>query len=334
MKKVIIGIAALVCLVTIIVTCTRVKSDRNQEPLTLVMAEVNPENSVCGQMDAAFKNKVEELSGGKIKIDVRYSGVLGDEKEVINLMKNPESSIQLCRFSANLSGYGEPKSALISVPFTFKNSEHFWKFAKSDIAKELLEEPYKKGLGLRGLCYAEEGFRSFLSIEPVNSYKDLEGKKMRVSGKTLTDLALALKAQPVTVPFTDLYSSLQTGATEVAEQPLANCLSNSFFEVAPYIILDRHMLGAVQILITSEQWDKLSPEYQEIIQEAAEFASDFCKIIAEEEEVSAAIKLVNEGVTIKNVENNSEWQKACEKMILENTKDYSELYEKIQNLAN
>ncbi len=334
MKKFLIVIAALMCTATVIITCTRIKSNKIIEPVTLVMAEVNPENSICGQMDKAFKTRVEELSDGQITIDIRYSGTLGDEKEVINLMQNPDSSIHLCRYSANLSGQGEPKSALISVPFTFKNPEHFWKFAGSQIAKDLLEEPYKKGLGLRGLCYAEEGFRSFFSTVPVNSYQDLEGKKMRVSGKTLTDLAQALKAVPVKVPFTDLYSSLQTGETEVAEQPIANYLSNSFYEVAPYIILDRHMLGAVQILITAEAWDKLSSGQQEIILKAAEYASDYCRIIAEEQETFAAIKLVQEGVSIKEVTDNSDWNKACEKMIKENTKEYAELYAEIQALAN
>ncbi len=323
---------SVLCIV-LMAGCKKATKSEKQQVITLVMAEVNPPDSVCGQMDAAFKQKVEELSDKSIIVDVQYSGALGNENEVIKFMMAPGSSIQLARTSANLSQYGAKKSALITIPYTFANSAHFWKFASSDLAESFLVEPYELKLGVRGLCYAEEGFRNFFSTKKINSIEDLAGKKMRVSGKNLTDLAVALGAEPMQIPFTDLYMALQTGTVEVAEQPLTNYMSNSFHKVAPYMITDRHMLGAVQILINSECWDSLTVEQQDILKTSARYASEQCKVIVEEKDLTASVKLISEGVVIKELTDNVKWQKACEKVIMENSKDYPELYQQIVNIG-
>lgn len=331
MKKMTSSLTLLFALTSLFTACS--KSEKNviqtSTPVTLVMAEVNPEDSICGRMDAVFKKKVEELSNGQIIIDVQYSGILGDEKQIINLMISQDNAIQIARGPANLSAYGAEKSRLLSIPYTFSSAKHFWNFASSQTAQELLNEPYEKGIGLKGLCYAEEGFRNFFSTVPISTTEDLKGRTMRVSGQTLNDLALSLKAAAIQVPFTDLYMSLQTGAVEVAEQPITNYLTNSLYQVAPYMILDRHMLGAVQIFITAKAWDNLTPEQQEILQDAATYAQEYCSIISEEEETSAALKLLSEGVQITEVTDISEWQKACKNIIQESTQDYQELYQKI-----
>lgn len=114
------------------------------------MAEVNPEDTVAGRTDRAFKRKVEELSDGKIIIDLKCSGILGSEKQVLDIIRSDDNSIHMMRGPANLSQIGGKKSALVSIPFTFRNDEHFWKFTRSDVAKEILDEPYEEGLGIRG----------------------------------------------------------------------------------------------------------------------------------------------------------------------------------------
>ncbi|MBQ3671252.1 MAG: TRAP transporter substrate-binding protein [Treponema sp.] len=302
-------------------------------PITLLMAEVNPEDSICGKMDFAFKQKVEELSNGKIHIDLKCAGILGDESQVMKIFMSENPTIQLVRISASLAKYGGKKSRLLSIPFTFSNAEHFWKFASSDIADEILNEPYELNLGMRGLFYGEEGFRHFFSTEKIASIEDMKGRKTRVSGQVLTDLAKSLKATPVEVPFTDLYSSLQTGKTEVAEQPISNYLTNSFHKVAPYIILDGHMLGAVQVLISSKAWDSLSENQQRILVAAGKYASDYCRKIAAESEEDIKKQLMAEGATITSVNDITPWQEACKAMIADSSKDYPELYKKILDLA-
>ena len=146
-----LSIAISSIILALFTSCTK-KAPKDDKEITLVMAEVNPIDTVAGKMDEAFKNKVEELSNGKIKIDLHCSGVLGDEKHVMSTIMGENSSIHLIRGPANLSSYSggkSVKSSLLSIPYTFKNDAHFWKFASSSLAQEILDEPYKSGLGLK-----------------------------------------------------------------------------------------------------------------------------------------------------------------------------------------
>ena len=100
--------------------------------VTFVMAEVNPLDTIVGQTDTAFKEKVEELSGGSITIDLQASGVLGSENDVLDAMLGGGGGIDISRISAfALTSYGGEKSKLLSVPFTFVSREHFWNCAES-----------------------------------------------------------------------------------------------------------------------------------------------------------------------------------------------------------
>jgi len=337
MKKIISVFAFIVFTALSFISCNKTQPTVNQYPerVHLVMAEVNPENSICGRMDNAFKSRLEELSEGKITVEIKYYGVLGDESQIIKALTNPEDdTVQVARVSANLSKYGANKSLLLSIPFTFYDDSHFWSFAKSDVAEEILNEPYELGIGIKGLCYAEEGFRHFFSTEPINKLSDLQGKKMRVSGTTLTMLSKSLLTIPVSIQYTSLYMSLQTGKVDIAEQPLSNYLTNSFYRVAPYMIMDGHMIGAVEIVISSKCWDSLSYYQQVLVKKAADYASVYCKEIAASQETSDAVELITKGVTLVEVADKDEWQNACSEMIKENSKDYPELYEKILAFKN
>lgn len=98
----------------------------NDPKVTLVYAEVNPLDTIVGQTATAFKEKVEELSGGSITIDVQASGVLGSENDVLDGMLGGETTVDISRISAfALNSYGAQKSKLLSIPFTFESREHF-----------------------------------------------------------------------------------------------------------------------------------------------------------------------------------------------------------------
>ncbi|MBR1714369.1 MAG: TRAP transporter substrate-binding protein [Treponema sp.] len=303
------------------------------KPITLVMAEVNPEDSITGQFSTAFKKKVEELSKGTITIDLQYKGILGDESQIMKLIVSPDSSIHLARVSASLASYGGKKSKLITIPYTFSSAEHFWKFAESEIAEEILNEPYENGLGVKGICYGEEGFRNFFATTPLNSLEDMKGLRVRVSNsKTMKDLVKALGAEPVEVNFTDLYAKMLIGETNAAEQPIANYKSNEFHKVAPYMIKDGHNLGAIQILINAVAWDSLSPGQQSILKSAGKYATEECKRLAKESEAVVVAQLEKEGATIVDIADKKEWQNACKSVIEESSKEFPELYKKILEL--
>jgi tripartite ATP-independent transporter DctP family solute receptor len=302
--------------------------------VVLTFAEVNPLDTIVGQMDTAFKDKVEELSGGQIQIDLQASGVLGAEQDVLDSMLGGGGTIQMSRISAfALTNYGGQKSSLLSVPFTFVSRDHFWKFAESDLAEEILMEPHENGTGVRGLFYGEEGFRHFFTVKEVADMEDLSGMKIRVSNDPIMNgLVEGLGASPTVVSFGELYSALQTGVVDAAEQPIANYKSNAFQEVAPNLILDGHTLGAVQVIITDQAWDSLTEEQQGWITEASEYASNFCHEISEKAENEVLEELKGQGVNVVEVSDITKWQEACKKVIEDSTKDNAELYQKIVDM--
>ncbi len=306
----------------------------NDPAVTLVYAEVNPLDTIVGQTDSFFKEKVEELSGGSITIDLQASGVLGSENDVLDTMLGGGGSIDMSRISAfALTSYGGEKSMLLSIPYTFVDRNHFWNFATSDLAPDFLLEPHDNGTGVRGLFYGEEGFRHFFTKNPVNSLEDLAGMKLRVSNDPIMNgMVEGLGASPTVVAFGELYSALQTGVVDGAEQPIANYKSNAFPEVANNLILDGHTLGAIQVIITDDAWDKLTENQQNAMMEAAKLASEYNRQISEEAENKVLDELKAEGCNVVEVTDKAPWQEACKKVIDENTSAYADLYQQILDM--
>lgn len=302
--------------------------------VTLVYAEVNPLDTIVGQTDQAFADKVHELSGGKIKIEIQASGVLGSENDVLDAMLGGGGTIDMSRISAfALTPYGGQKSKLLSIPYTFVSRDHFWNFATSDLAPEFLLEPHEAGTGVRGLFYGEEGFRHFFTVDPVAGIEDLKGLKLRVSNDpVMNGMVNGLGASPTVVSFGELYSALQTGVVDGAEQPIANYKSNAFPEVAPNLILDGHTLGAIQVIITDEAWDGLTEEQQNILMEAGKYASEFNRKISAEAEAKVLEELKADGVNVVEVTDLAPWQAAVKDVVEAETKDYKELYQQILDM--
>jgi tripartite ATP-independent transporter DctP family solute receptor len=305
-----------------------------EKNVKLVYAEVNPLDSIVGKTGVYFKEQVEKLSGGTVTIDIQASGVLGSENDVLDSILGGGTSIDMSRISAfALTSYGAEKSKLLSIPFTFESRAHFWAFANSDLAAEFLNEPQTIGLPIRGIFYGEEGFRHFFTVKKVAKMSDLKGMKLRVSNDpVMNGMVRGLGASPTVVSFGELYSALQTGVVDGAEQPIANYKANAFHEVAPNMILDGHTLGAIQVVITDTAWNKLSEKQRSAIMEAGKLAQAYNAEISEnaENEVLAALKA--QGTNIVEVTNKAEWAEASKAVIEENTKSQAALYQKIKAL--
>ena len=303
----------------------------DMESITLVYAEVNPLDSIAGETAVAFKEKVEELSDGAITIDIQANGVLGSENDYLDTMLGGAGTIDLARVSAfQLTNYGGEKAKLLSLPYTFADRDHFWSFAKSDLATEILEEPYENGMGVRGLWYGEEGFRHWLTREPVAGMEDLAGMKLRSSNDpVMTAMVKGMNADPTVVSFGELYSALQTGVVDGAEQPIVNYKANAFQEVAPNMILNGHTLGAYQIIVTDDAFDNLTEEQQEIIVEAGKYAAQVNEEVSKAKEDEILAELIEEGVNIVEVEDSTPWVDAVRPVIEKEIEGYEDLYQQI-----
>ena len=307
----------------------------NDPAVKLVYAEVNPLDTIVGQTDTFFAEKVAELTGGTVTLDVQAAGVLGSENDVLDAMVGGSDSIDISRISAfALSNYGCTKASLLTIPYTFVDRAHWWNFANSDLAPEFLNEPQTVGIPLRGLFYGEEGFRHFFTVTPVNSIADLAGMKLRVSNDpVMNGMVEGLNASPTVVAFGELYSALQTGVVDGAEQPIANYKSNAFPEVANNLILDGHTLGAIQAVITDSAWNKLTADQQAALLEAGKATQQFNAELSAGAEAKVLEQLKAEGCNVVEVTNPAEWAEACADIISKSSAAHPELYQQILDFA-
>ncbi len=312
---------------------TQAKAD---EPVVLVFSETNSIDSIDGQYATFFKEKVEELTDGAVTIDIQASGVLGTEADVLDGMVSMSGTVDIVRFSCYaFSNYGCKESALLGLPFLFESSDHFWKFANSELGQEILAEPQNTGLGVTGLYYLEDGFRSFFFKDAVSGIEDLQGKKLRVSSdQIMTGLVEGLGASPTVVAFNELYTSLQSGVVDGAEQPLPQYESNAFNEVAPYVLLDEHTLATSSVVIADASLQKLTEDQQKALFEAGKATEEFCQQMSVEEAAKAKESLTAKGVTFVEVEDKTPYREACKDLIGQFTGGIEDKYEAILAMAN
>ena len=300
--------------------------------VTLTYAEVNPiEGTIVGDVALAFKSKLEELSGGEVLVDIQASGVMGDEKTVLSNIFAGDTSVDIVRISAfALNQYGAKKSVFLTLPYVFTSEDHYWNFVESDLAKEFLAEAKEQGMPVTGLAYGEEGFRHFFLKNEAHTIEDLKGLKIRVSDDPImTGMVSGLGAAATTVSFGELYSALQTGVVDAAEQPITNYLSNSFQEVAPYLLKDGHTLGTIELIATDSCFAKLSEEQQAMVQEAADYAMTVCKESVAVKQDEAQQTLIDGGCTVIEVEDKTPWQEATKAVLEANIAGMEDRYEQI-----
>lgn len=302
--------------------------------IVLSAGELNSLDSIMGQMLSKYSDIVYEKSKGKIYIEIYASGQLGDERSQMQAVQMGALDI----FRANtvfVGDFGAHKLNLFALPYLFNNREHLWKVLDSDIGKELLDDLAKNDIRMRGLCYVEEGSRHFFVTgdKRLQTPDDLKGMKLRVSETSiLMDTLRALGASPTPLSFGELYTSLQTGVVDGAEQPISGYWSNSFNEVAPNLVLDGHTYSPGMLVISDRTWDKLSKNQQNILLEAGKELEKYNKSFVAEEEDKLLKDLKEKGVKISEVKDISQWQKKVKPIYKKYGKEYSEIIEKIQNL--
>lgn len=303
--------------------------------VTLVYAETNSAESPSGQIALHFKEKVEELTGGSVEIDFQGNGVLGTEVDILNGMVAMAGTVDIERVtSSRLANYKCNKNALLGLPFTFENRDHFWKFVDSELGAEVLAEPAEVGIGVTGLFFSEEGFRHFFFTKPCESFEDLAGRKIRVAEDAIMQgVCEGVGAAPTVVAYNELYTSLQSGVVDGAEQPFSPYQDNAFYEVAPYMLLDQHTMGVATVVISDLAKMKLSEEQWAAVQEAAKDTEAFAKKTMEESDAAIKTSLEEKGVIFTEVTDFAPYKEGVTEVIAKFTEGLEDLYQGIVDLA-
>jgi tripartite ATP-independent transporter DctP family solute receptor len=270
---------------------------------------------------------VKERSGGRITIDVFPSAQLGEEKAAIEQVQL--GAIEFTRVSTGPMAEFNKDFGVFSLPYIFDNDEHVWKFLLGGDGMKLLDS--LQSSGLQGLGWYSSGSRSFYSSKPLTSIKDVKGMKIRVQENKL-NLAImdALGANATPMPYGEVYSSLQTGVIDAAENNYPSYYSSKHYEVAPYLLLDGHQRVPEVLLVSKTIWEKLAEADQAIIRQAALDSIEFQREewAKYEQESEAAVRAA--GVTITEVTDLQPWKEAVEPVIDAYRAEYSSILDAIE----
>jgi tripartite ATP-independent transporter DctP family solute receptor len=210
---------------------------------------------------------VSERTNGRIKIQVMNNSVLGNEKDTIEQTRF--GVIDMNRVNAAPFNNLVPETMVLGLPFLFRDTEHMHHVVDGPIGDEILAafEPH----GLIGLAFYDSGARSFYTTKkPIRSLADLKGLKIRVQQSDLWIAMMeAFGANPTPMPMGEVYSSLETGVVDGAENNWPSYESARHYEVAKNYSLTQHSLTPEILVISKISWDKLSPEDQKILRQAA-----------------------------------------------------------------
>lgn len=296
-------------------------SSSGNASIKLTWSEVNGEDYGGTVGAKVFKEKLEELSGGDMTVEIYLNGTLGGEKECMQAIQM--GTLDIFRGNASsLSNYGADKISLTGLPFLFKDMDQFQEMAISPVGQELLDSVAEAGCGYTALGWLTEGPRHMFITETTYgklnnpsefSLDMMNGLKIRVPETDLmVNTMTALKASATPIAYSELYTSLQSGVVDGAENDIINYFSNSFNEVAPYFIPDAHTFGCGVILMNEDKWNSLSEEQQGWMKEAAKAAGEACYEYNQEKIQSAFDSFEEKGVTRLDVADLDKWSEACQ----------------------
>ncbi len=269
---------------------------------------------------------LDERTQGRIKMQVYSGGQLGGEKETIEMTQMGTIAISRVN-SAPLASFS-PNMGVLSMPFLFRDATHFWKVLDGDIGKNMLKEMEKSNL--IGLAYYDSGARSFYTKnKPINSPADAQGQKIRVQqSKIFVDMVNALGASATAMGYGEVYSGLQTGIIDGAENNPPSLWSAKHYEVCKYFSLDEHAMVPEVVIMSKKVWDTLSPEDQKIVMQAAIDSGVFQKQVWADYTTKSINELKNKGVIISTPDK-APFRKAVEPMY-NNYPEYKDVIAQIQ----
>jgi TRAP-type transport system periplasmic protein len=229
-----------------------------------------PKTTAYGIAGDTFHAKLMELSGGKFGVDQFPGGQLGSEPVMLQKMRTGDIDF-IITSTANASTVA-PQSGVFSLHFIFRDEEHLAKvLADPNIVKAFREMIADSVQGARVMSLMTMGFRHIYSKKDIKSIDDLKGVKIRVQATKTEDTHFpAYGTQTVHMPFGEVYTSLQTGVIQAAENGINVYLSNKHYEVAPVLSITEHEANNNAIWVSDKTWNALSDQEKAWVQGAAD----------------------------------------------------------------
>lgn len=241
-------------------------------------------------------DRCKEISNGELSIDIYPSGQLGSEQQCVELLQI--GSLAITKVSAAVMESFTEEFKVLGLPYIFRSREHSFKVLDGEIGRELLlsTEPY----WIRGLCFYDAGSRSFYTIDKaIHHPDDLKGLKIRVmKSMTAMEMVKAQGGSPTPISWGELYTALQSGVVDGAENNPPSFYTSHHYEVCKYYSLNEHTMVPDVLIISQKAWEKLSEQEQLWIQQAADESVPVERRLWAESEKESLEKVKEAGVSI------------------------------------
>lgn len=305
------------------------KADSVVPEFVLTYAENQAEDYPTTQGAYKFAELVNQRTNGKIEIQVNAGGTLGDERSVIEQLMF--GGVDFARVSLSPLAEFVPKLNVLQMPYLYTGPEHMWRVLEGKIGDDFMNSFGDSNL--IPLSWYDAGARNFYnSVRPIETLEDIRGMNIRVQeSELMVDTIKALGANPVPMAYGDVYSGLQTGKIDGAENNWPSYESTRHYEVAGYYTIDEHTRVPELQLVAQSTWDKLSPEYQNIIRECAQESAVYERKLWQEREKISEKKIREAGcvITELSAEEKARFQDAVSPMYELYCADYVDIIDQI-----
>ncbi len=270
-KKLVIGTVAAAMMATSAVAAE----------YTLKFSHVVSANTPKGKAADFFEKRLEELSGGRIDVQVYPSSQLYNDNAVVKALRL--NSVQMAAPAFSKFGKIVPQLALFDLPFIFKDIDHLHRVQDGEVGTKLKDMVTAKGI--IALDFWDNGFKQFTSSQkPILMPKDAEGQKFRImSSKVLEAQMKAVGGNPQMMPFSEVYSGLQQGVIDAAENPISNIYTKKFHEVQKYLTISNHGYLGYLVVMSKKFWNSLPDDLKADVKQAMKEAT------AKERELAQAL---------------------------------------------
>ena len=324
LSKLLIAVVAASLFTTASATAQQVKHYR--------FAYDQPKTTGYGILGDIFSDKLKELSKGTMIIDQYPGAQLGQEPQVLQLVKSGD--VEFCISSSANAATLSPQAGVMSMHFLFRSEGHLIKaIADPEVSKAVKAMIADTVQGARVIGLATLGLRSMYSKREIKNIADIKGLKVRVQATPTEDTTFpAYGAQIVHMPFGSVYTSLQTGVVDVAENGVNVYLANKHYEVAPVLSMTEHEANNSLVWISEKLWTSLTPEEQGWVQAAADEVNRSQPAKAIELEHQSQEKLKSIGVKVVTNVDKSGFTAVADPLLDKLAKELGPHAEKIKNL--
>ncbi len=293
-------------------------------------AEIHPADYPTTKAVEYMGQLLKERSGGKLGVKVFPNGALGQERDTIEQLKI--GGLDMMRINVAPLNNIVSETIVPALPFIFRSEEHMHTVLDGPIGDEILAA--MESQGMIGLAFYDSGARSMYATKPIKTLADIQHSKVRVQQSDLfVAMIEALGANPTPMPYGEVYTALKTGIIDAAENNYPSYESSRHFEAAPFYSLTEHSMAPEVLVFSKPIWDRLKPEDQAMIRQAAKDSVPEMRKLWDEREAKSRQTVEAGGAKIGQIEDKQAWTDAMKPVYdkFASTPELQSLVQRIQS---